>query len=365
MITGIDTPALIIEKSKLEANILKMQSIADRHGVKLRPHTKTHKMPEIARMQVQNGATGIAVAKIGEAEIMAENGFDDIQIANIVIGESKIKRLIELNDKIVKLSVNVDSIEGARQLSDAFLAHGNWINVYIEINSGHDRSGLREFDRIYELAKFIETCEGLNLLGLFTHSGHAYFAQSREEIEKIGANEGEFLISLADRLMKVRTLITEITVGSTPTAEFCSTVHGVTEIRPGNYVFYDMIQEALGSCSIDECALNVLTTVTGIYDDNRVVIDAGAKALSLDKGHYGGKDINTYGHIVDKNCSLIRVSEEHGIITHEGESFQIGEKIRIIPNHACTAVNLYDKAYLVDGDEIISEFSILGRGKSQ
>ena len=364
MLVNIDTPALLIEKGKLEANITKMQSIADKSGVRLRPHTKTHKIPEIARMQLENGAMGIAVAKIGEAESMVEHGFDNIQIASIVVGENKIKRLIELNDRVPKLSSNVDSIESAKALSEAFAQYGKWLNVYIEINSGHDRSGLREYEKIYQLAKFIEESDRLNLMGLFTHSGHAYSAATRKEIEQIGTNEGEFLVSLSKRLMKSRILISDISVGSTPTAEFCSKVNGVTEIRPGNYVFYDMIQTALGSCTIDECALNVLSTVTGIYDD-RVVIDAGAKALSLDTGVYCGKTINTYGHIIGKDCSLSRVSEEHGIISHNNEKFSVGERLRIIPNHACTVINLFDKAYLVDGDELIEVFKIHGRGKSQ
>jgi len=362
---NVDTPALLIDRQKMLNNIEKMQTLADSAGVKLRPHTKTHKIPEIALLQQKEGATGIAVAKISEAEVMCEAGIDDIQIANIIVGEDKISRLLFLHSKLQKLSCNVDSLEAAKTLSDIFESEGKWLDVYIEINSGHNRSGLKHYNEIYNLSKFIQDSPGLNLIGLFTHAGHAYSAESREQISEIGVYEGEFLREIALRLMNERILIPNISIGSTPTAEFCSKVEGVTEIRPGNYVFYDMIQVSLDSCTINECALTVKATVISKPDKGRVIIDAGAKALSIDKGVSAEMSPQGHGYVIGKNCIIERVSEEHGIITHEGEQFTIGEKLSIIPNHACVVMNLFDSAYLVDGNKIVDKLIIKGRGKSQ
>lgn len=361
----LDTPALIIEKDKMINNIERMQKIADAGGVKLRPHTKTHKIPELAKLQIEKGATGIAVAKLSEAEIMAEAGIDDIQIANIIVGDKKIERLMALKKKVKSISCNVDSIDAARAISEKFEKCDTWLDVYIEINSGQNRSGLKEYKDIYNLAKNIQELQGINFIGLFTHAGHAYASESKEEIERIGKEEAELLIEIAERLMKERIFVTNISVGSTPTAPYCSKVEGVTEIRPGNYIFYDVVQTKLGSCTIDDCALTVLATVISVPDKNRVIIDAGSKALSADKGASKTLSPEGHGYVIGKDCIIDRVNEEHGIIIHNGENFKIGEKLRIIPNHACVTVNLFDTVYLVDGEEIIKKYEIKGRGKSQ
>jgi D-serine deaminase-like pyridoxal phosphate-dependent protein len=365
IISDLETPALLIEKSKLERNIENMQLLADKRGVKLRPHTKTHKIPELAKLQIANGAEGIAVAKLSEAEIMADAGIEDIQIANIIVGQSKVKRLYKLHERVKSLSCNVDSAEAVEAIAAEFDKNDKWLDVYIEINSGHNRSGLNSYKDIYKLASYIQNSSGVNLIGLFTHAGHAYAADSHEQIEEIGRYEGEFLIEIAGQLLNDRIYITNISVGSTPTAPYCSKVEGVTEIRPGNYVFYDMIQVGLGSCKVDDCALTVLATVISIPDKNRVIIDAGSKALNTDRGASKTLAPEGYGYVIGKNCVIERLSEEHGIISHNGEDFRIGEKLRIIPNHACVVTNLFDFAYLVDGDEITDRYEIKARGKSQ
>jgi len=361
----IDTPALLIENKIMLGNIEKMQKIANASGVKLRPHTKTHKIPEIAKLQIEHGASGIAVAKLSEAEIMADAGIDDIQIANIIVSEKKIERLLELHGKLKSISCNVDSIESAKAIAEKFDKSETWLDVFIEINSGQNRSGLSEYKDIYNLAKFIQDLPGINLVGLFTHAGHAYAANSQEEIKEIGIKEAELLIEISERLMDERIYIAQISVGSTPTAPYCSKVEGVTEIRPGNYIFHDIIQTKLGACSIDECALSVLATVISIPDSNRVIIDAGAKALSKDKGASEKLSPEGHGYVIGKECIIERLNEEHGIIVHNGESFSIGEKIRIIPNHSCVVINLFDTATLIENNKVIRQYEIKGRGKSQ
>lgn len=362
-IYDIDTPALLIEKSKLVKNIQTMQGIANFAGVKLRPHTKTHKMPDIAKNQIDAGAKGIAVAKLGEAEVFADFGFSDIQIANIIIGDSKLDRLFKLNEKLDKLSCCVDSIEGLIQLRQRFAESSKELNVMIEIDSGLGRCGLKEKEDVLNLAKEIKKSDGLNFLGLLTHAGQAYSAQSIEEIMAIGKFEGEFMADIAKFLEEKAIEVKVVSVGSTPTAEFSSSIKGVTEIRPGNYVFYDMIQVALGVTTIEKCALSVLATVISKPSDNRIIIDAGSKALHTDRGAHGNEKLKSYGFVPTKNCSILRLSEEHGFIYHNEEKFIIGEKIRIIPNHACAVTNLFDFAYLVDGSEVVEIYYISARGK--
>lgn len=360
----IETPALIIEKSLVEQNIKYMQGIADSAEVKLRPHTKTHKSPFLADMQIKAGATGIAVAKLGEAEVMADNGFRDIQIANIIVGPTKIERLLRLSERLDRLTCTVDCIEAAQAINDIFQSQNRQMELFIEVNTGHNRSGLNNIAMITELADYINNANGLKFAGLLTHAGQAYSANNIYEIQKIASVEGEFLVEIAKLLTAKGIEVKDISVGSTPTARYVSLVEGITEIRPGNYIFFDNIQVNLGSCSFASCALTVLGTVVSTPAEDRVIIDAGAKALSVDR-RIRKTELPVHGVIIGKRAALNKISEEHGIISHTGESFQLGERLRIIPNHACLVMNLFDYAYLVDGDKIVQKIEILGRGKSQ
>ncbi len=361
----IETPALIIEQSRMMSNLHRMQKICDEAGINLRPHTKTHKTPELAKIQQKLGATGIAVAKLGEAEVMADSGFSDIQIANIIVGETKLRRLVELHKRIDRITCTVDSFAAAKGIAEAFIQSGRVMEIFIEINSGLNRSGLSDYGDIADLAEFINGTEGIALAGILTHAGQAYFAQDIEEVKEIGTHEGEFMVGIASQLRSDGYEVNTVSVGSTPTAPYSSQIKGVDELRPGNYIFYDVIQSSLGACTIDDCALSVLATVIGKPAMDRAIIDAGAKALALDKITNPNSQFSGHGYINDKNAVIARVSEEHGIMIHQGEVFRIGEKLRIIPNHVCVVMNLFDKVYLVDGDKVIDEYIIQARGKSQ
>lgn len=359
----IDTPALLIEKSIMEKNIIEMQALANKHGINLRSHIKTHKIPSLAINQVKAGAIGIAAAKIGEAEVITDAGINDIQIANIIIGEIKIERLLKLSERNIKISCCIDSFEGARALSDKYSANDKILDVFIKINSGFDRCGMNNIEDIFKLAAYIQSLSGLNLVGILTHAGQVYAAKNKNEVEEIGIYEGQFMVDIAGKLRKEGISAEEISVGSTPAARFSSSILGITELRAGNYIFHDMIQVSLGTCTIGRCALSILSTVISKPSNNRVIIDAGSKSLGLDKGSHGNETIDGYGYITDKRGTIARLSEEHGIITHQNEKFEIGERLSIIPNHACNVVNLYDYAYLVDGDKIIDVLKIEARGK--
>ncbi|MFQ6009442.1 MAG: alanine racemase, partial [Candidatus Zixiibacteriota bacterium] len=259
-ITDIDTPAILIERSIMEKNIRAMQSLADKHNINLRPHIKTHKITELAKRQIKAGAVGIAVAKLGEAEIMTEAGIKDIQIANIIVGEQKIKRLLKLHTKC-KLSVAVDSFENAQELSRIFSKKGRCIDVLVKVNTGLNRCGLDSLNEIVQLFKRTSDLPGVKYIGLMTHAGHAYAAGSREEIKAIGRSEGLILVEYARQLKALGYDMSVLSVGSTSTAPYCSKVKGVTELRVGNYIFNDMTQVALGTAPVSQCALTVLATV--------------------------------------------------------------------------------------------------------
>ncbi|MFZ5980813.1 MAG: alanine racemase [Candidatus Zixiibacteriota bacterium] len=361
-VNELDTPALLIEKNILEQNINRMQQTADRYGVSLRPHIKAHKMPFIALRQIKAGAVGVAAAKLGEVEVMVDYDVADILVANEIIGRRKIERLYKLSRK-ARLSCAVDALENAREISEYFVSKNHRIDVLIEVDSGLHRCGLSSFDDIVTLARGLRQLQGIRCRGIVTHAGHAYAAKTAAEVAAIGEQEGRLMVDIAVRLRRLGFEPEVVSVGSTPTAPFAVQIPGVTELRPGNYVFNDMIQVALGVAPVEACALTVLASVISLPAPGRAVIDAGSKVLSLDRGAHGNELVSGYGRIIGKNARLERLSEEHGIVSYENEQFTLGEKIRIIPNHACPVVNLFNYACLVDRQHIEDVVEIEGRGK--
>ncbi|HWR83269.1 MAG TPA: alanine racemase [Candidatus Deferrimicrobium sp.] len=362
-LSDIDTPAVLIEKSVMENNVRLMQALSDRCRVNLRVHVKTHKIPALAKLQLKAGAIGIAVAKLGEAEVMAAAGIKDIQIANIIVGESKFRRLARLS-RTCRLSIAIDSEENAKELSIVLSRSRRSVNVFIKVDTGLRRCGLAAFPRILQLVERAQKLKGVKIVGLLTHAGHAYGARNRKQVQDIGQAEGEVVVRFARRLTRLGFQIPVVSVGSTPTAPYCAAVDGVTELRVGNYIFNDMTQVALGTVGLNRCALGVLATVISIPTPDRAVIDAGSKALGTDRGAHGRDILAGFGHIVGGGGELTRLSEEHGVIERLTRPFKIGQKVRVIPNHACTVMNLFDSAYLVDGEAVIERNPVAARGRT-
>jgi len=356
----LDTPAVLIEKAVLDRNIAAMQKLADSRGVQLRVHVKSHKIPELALRQIESGAVGIAVAKIGEAEVMAAAGIEDIQVANIIIGSKKIERLRRLHEKC-RLTVAIDSIEGTAGLARVFSGSARPLEVLIKVDCGLRRCGLDSPDAIRTLWEKARKLEGISIVGLMTHGGHAYGAADRDQVRQIGDHEGRLTAGFARQLKSEDFPVKTVSVGSTPTAEYCSAVEGVTELRVGNYIFNDMTQVSLGTVPPERCALTVLATVISRPSPDRAVIDAGSKALALDRGAHGSDRISGFGWI-GEGCEVSRLSEEHGIIEPGGGRLNIGERVKIIPNHACTVVNLFNDAWLIDGSRVVEKFRVAARG---
>jgi D-serine deaminase-like pyridoxal phosphate-dependent protein len=356
------TPYVLIDGAKVEKNILKMADIAWENGVALRPHVKTHKIPSIAREQVETGAAGITVAKVSEAEVMADGGMVDIFIAYPLVTEAKIREALRLSER-VRLVVGVDSLEGARRLSAA--AEDRSLEVRLEVDTGLRRTGV-PYDEAVGLAGEIDSMRNLDLTGIYTYRGAVLGGSKTLELEKAGLEEGQLMVSLANQMRERGIGVDEVSVGSTPTAEYVAKVDGVTEIRPGTYVFYDRMQARLGACSLNECAAVVVCTVVSRPAPDLVIIDGGSKTFATDVDP-GAEPLNLegYGHIVGyPGAMLERLTEEHGMLSVDEDSdFQVGDTLQVIPNHICSTVNLHDEVYIAGEDGSVEETRVAARGK--
>jgi D-serine deaminase-like pyridoxal phosphate-dependent protein len=357
-VDDLSTPAVLVDLDVLERNIGRMAARAREAGVRLRPHAKTHKCPAIARLQRAAGAWGLSVAKVSEAEVFAAAGFDDLFVAYPAVGEDKGRRLLALADR-VRLAVGVDSVEGAETLVRPFRDAGRRLDVMLKVDVGYGRVGVTP-DRVVAVARELAGMTGPVLRGVFTHAGHGYAEETKEGVDGIARQEGERLAGAAAALREAGLPVEEVSVGSTPTAARAMGVPGVTECRPGNYVFHDASQVDLGTCAIEDCALTIVATVVSVPAPDRAVVDAGSKTLSSDplRPRAGG-----YGRLLGRESRIEKLSEEHGVIAvSPGESFRVGERVRIVPNHACVVANLHDRLMGVTGDRVEAVLEVTARG---
>jgi D-serine deaminase-like pyridoxal phosphate-dependent protein len=362
-IYDLDTPATLIDLDRLEKNIRQWQADADRCGVRFRPHIKTHKIPEIARMQLAAGARGIVSAKVSEAEPFAAAGIGDICIAYPVVGETKWRRIAALARTIQTVTVNCDCEEAARGLSKATGEAGVAIHVQIDIDSGLHRGGICWEDQaaIERLAIAIQSLPGLRFEGITTFRSSAF--SGAPSPKDAGHAEGRLLVEIANRLRARGVEVNEVTAGSTPTGKWVAEVDGVTEVRAGNYVFNDLMQLGNGVASEEQLALSVLCSVVSKTSGDRLTIDGGSKTFSGDAGGVGGGGTlpAAIARAVDRRIFVERLSEEHGIARTE-EDVKLGEKIRFFPYHACTCANLSDEIIGFRGERVEVVWPVLARG---
>jgi D-serine deaminase-like pyridoxal phosphate-dependent protein len=360
----LDTPALVIDLSVLERNIAEMARAAADAGVGLRPHTKTHKSPEIARMQVDAGASGITVAKLGEAEVMVDAGLNDILIAYPIVGDQKLERLRALVAR-ASVRVSLDSVVVANGVGRVGTDAGASIPVLVEVDTGLHRMGRAAGEASAELALDIAAVPGVEVVGLLTHAGHAYRAADHDDLRRVAEREALDLLETAERCARAGLHVQEISVGSTPTARTATAVPGVTEIRPGTYVFNDVQQMRLGVAIAETCAARVLTTVVARPTGDRFVLDGGTKAFTSDGGD--GPPFPGRGVVVGRQDLILEfMNEEHAVgRVLGGGSLAIGDRVEVIPLHACTCVNMFDVAYGVRNGEVAREIPIAARGRSQ
>jgi D-serine deaminase-like pyridoxal phosphate-dependent protein len=358
----LDTPALLFDLDVLERNIEDMARVARHAGVRLRPHTKTHKSPEIARMQVAAGASGITVAKLGEAEAMVEAGFDDLLIAYPILGETKLARLRALMERAA-VRVSLDDAEVAAGIGRVGRDLGRDILVLVEVDTGLHRLGRPPGEPTARLVAEVARTPGVDVIGLLTHAGHSYSSASEQELRAIAEREGLDLVETAERCAKQGVEVSEISVGSTPTARIVASVTGVTEIRPGTYVFNDVQQMRLGVATEATCAARVLVTVVSRPSADRFVVDAGTKAFTSDGDV--GPPFPGRGVVAGRPDLVIDwMNEEHGVGHVEGDGeLPIGERLEVIPLHVCSCVNMFDAACAVRGGRVEREIRIEARGR--
>lgn len=357
----LSTPALVVDLDVVERNLERMAKLCRDQGVQLRPHTKTHKTPEVARMQVERGAVGVTVAKVGEAEVMSAGGVDEILVAYPVIGAEKLRRLAQLA-RSSRILLSLDDEETAQQLSRAAVAAGSNIGVLVEFDSGYRRCGLRPGVACADLAAKIEKLPGLRFRGLMTYFGTVWGTEDerREQAHRVIEPVAQALEAMHTARMPVEI----VSGGSTPAAEFSGEIAGLTEIRPGTYVYNDLNTFYQGACRMEDCAVRVMTTVVSTAVPGLAMVDAGSKTLSSDTLTAGPR--KGHGYLVEAaDAPLFMLSEEHGHVdtTKSQHRFRVGEVLSIIPNHICTCVNMHDEAFLVRGQQVVGSWRIAARGK--
>jgi D-serine deaminase-like pyridoxal phosphate-dependent protein len=357
----LSTPALTIDLDILERNLERMANLCREQGVGLRPHTKTHKTPEVARKQFEHGAIGLTVAKVGEAEVMAGAGLDEILVAYPVLGREKLDRLATLA-RTRKILISLDDELTAQGLSRAASEKGVTVGVLVEFDAGFHRCGLLPGAGCVELAQKIEKLPGLQFRGLMTYFGHVWGPE--EERRKEALQVAEPVSKALEAFHQARMPVEILSGGSTPSAQFAGGIPGLTEIRPGTYVYNDLNTFYQGACRLEDCSTRVVTTVVSTAAPGRAIIDAGSKTLSSDALSSGPKV--GYGMAVEApDAPLVKLNEEHGHldITHSSRQFHVGEVLTVIPNHVCTCVNMHDEAYLLRKDQVVGCWRIAARGK--
>ena len=356
------TPFLYVDLERMTTNIDMMAAAARDLGVRLRPHAKTHKVPEIARLQIAAGAAGITVSKVSEAEVFADAGFDDLFLAYEIVAPPQLQRLVRLAGS-AQVRCAVDSREGAEALSRAATDAGIELQVMLEIDLGIGRTGVPAGAAARELAQRIAALPSLKLIGVYGFRGFRAFSEGAATRETWGRAEGEALVSAADGLRAVGLPIVEVSAGSTPTALPAGSVRGVTEIRPGQYLFGCANVVAQGAMRADEVALFARATVISRPADDRAVVDAGSKTLSTDGPWEPGRGL---GYLAsDPTTRVVSLWEEHGVLGlgENARSLRVGDRVSIVPNHVCSAVNLHDRLVGVHDDRIEVVWKIAARGR--
>lgn len=346
----LDTPAVLVDLDKVGANLRRAQAYADAHELVLRPHIKTHKIPEFAKKQVELGAIGITCQKLGEAEVMADHGIEDILLSFNLLGRVKMQRLVALAQR-VRLSVTLDNAVVAGEIDEAMRQVGRVLPVLIECDTGGERCGVQTPEEAVGLARIVEGLPGLRFDGLMT-----YPAKGR--VEQTAAWLAEANAALGRAGLEARIIST----GGTPDLYRAHEVAAATEHRPGTYIYSDR-SLAPGTRELADCALRVLATVVSRPTEGRAILDAGSKALSSDTLGLEG-----FGHVVEyPQLAIAKLSEEHGHVDCSASNARprIGERVTIIPNHACMVSNLHDHVYGVRGDRVERVFRVEARGRVQ
>jgi D-serine deaminase-like pyridoxal phosphate-dependent protein len=344
------TPCAVIDMDKVERNIARVQAACDAAGLANRPHIKTHKSPMLARMQIAAGAKGITCQKLGEAEVMAEAGIDDILISYNLLGEEKMARLAALQAR-ANVTVAADNPVVIAGLPRAAEISGRPLSVVVECDTGRKRAGVETPAEAITLARQIASSKGLTFAGFMLYPTETGWAEAQRFFDDAvkGVREHGLDASM-------------VSTGGSPNLKNLGKLNGATEHRPGTYIYNDRMQVAAGVASWDDCALNIYSTVVSRAAPERGILDAGSKTLTSDPG--GGLD--GFGLILEHpEARIARFAEEHGFLdlSRSNTRPNVGDVVRIVPNHVCVVVNMMDEVVMVRGEEIVGVLPVAARGK--
>ena len=351
----IMTPAAIVDVATMAANLDSMAAYTVGNNLQLWPHTKTHKTPELAREQLKRGARGVTVATLHEAETMSEVA-DDLLIAYPPVGKPKLDRLVALSQR-KRVTIALDSLE----VLDQVRASGARVSILVEVDAGMHRVGVSAPERAVKIAQAVSEAKNLEYAGVLFYPGHI-----REKVDEQNSAIDETRLRLqdfVDALNAAGFTPGRVSGGSTPTAPNSHLMRGITEIRPGTYIFNDRTTAAIGACALTDCAYTVLATVVSTSIDGQVAVDAGSKALSRED--IRGADAPGFGALLDRPDVVVKaLSEEHGLLDVSKTDWRprIGERVRIVPNHVCVSVNLHPRLWLLEGESLVGSYAVRARG---
>ena len=359
----IPTPAIHIDLDIVNENIRRMVSENKKYGIAHRPHIKTHKSLYLAQRQLELGAQGITCAKLGEAEVMADGGIRDILIAFPLVGDDKLQRYKELCLRGITIRTIINSVEGAVELSRLGEALGEKCQVLVEVDGGIHRGGVPLGEPALDFARQVRPLSGIEIVGLLYYGGDIYGCKTLEDIQARSSRERDDICGTANLLKKNGFTMDIVSGGSSFSAKHPSRLQGITETRAGNYIFNDCAQLGIGMVKPDQCALRVTATIVSRPGANTAIVDAGSKTLTTDlsSNHEG------YGYVVESpDIRIVKLNEEHGFLESASPiSFPVGDRISIIPNHACVIPNLADEMYGMRGGKLERMIKVDARGKNR
>ncbi len=364
----IKTPSLIVDFGRMKRNAERIASRAKELNVSLRPHVKTHRCLEIAKIQTEKTSGAIMVSTLSEAKFFSANGFSNITYG-VPIEKGKFDEAIEISKATEKFSVITDDLETVKNLNAKAKIENVKLNIFVKIDVGYHRCGVEpQTKEACLIPQLISDSSHLNFAGILTHAGHSYHADSPERLLEVAHEERDKMSELADELRGKGLEVPCVSVGSTPTFSAIDSLAGITEFRAGNYIFFDAFQATIGSCKFSDCALTVLAAV--IHRDiarRKIVVDAGAVALSKDRGAVEFDSDCGYGRVYDLegndlNLRVESLSQEHGEISVQAEKtfndLKVGERIRILANHSCLTALQHSHYHILDDGKVVDRWAI-------
>ena len=366
----LKTPGLVLDIAKVKRNAERMSRRIKQFGVDLRPHIKTHKCIEVARIQTAGHSGAVTVSTLAEARSFAANGFTKITYA-VPIESGKFNEAIEIS-RDCELSLITDDSDVPDQLNDAAKQANVHLNLFLKVDCGYHRCGVEPTTQeATEIPRRISNASNLRFAGILTHAGHSYNCQTKPELLALAKHERDVMADFGEALRKEVGQVPIVSIGSTPTITSVDHLAGIDEVRPGNYIFFDAFQATSGSCSFDDCALTVLAAVvhraSGEGDRRKVIIDAGAIALSKDRGPVGLNPDCGYGKVLDLsgkdlNLTVSEMSQEHGIIIAKDENIfdrlRVGSRVRVLANHSCLTAAQHSHYNVLEGENIVDHWRI-------